>query len=248
METAKKLLSSIIEALKAPFPPGLEQYRAGATWGPDDAKKTRPLPYIDARAVFDRLDGVAGPDNWSTELERLEQGIYLCRLTICGVTRTDVGQAGADEGEKDKSGASDAIKRAAVQFGIGRYLYDLEMPVVDLVKNNRDKWELPRDWKPPGRGGAHPAAKPQAQAPTPTKSDSQGHAPAPSSGGGPKPVSDRQLNLIRDEMKRAGWTQTEAAAYCTKHFNKTKSTELVSYEASKLIDHLKSLPSIGGAA
>jgi hypothetical protein len=46
-----------------------------------------------------------------------------CRLTVFGVTREDVG-----EGEDPKAAFSDAIKRAAVHFGVGRALYAMRAP------------------------------------------------------------------------------------------------------------------------
>ena len=142
-------LSNVARALKAHFQPGEEEhYRVGPTWEQGGERYTRPLAYIDARAVFDRLDEVVGPDNWNTHLERLGPGVYLCRLTILGVARSDVGMAGGNESEVEKSGASDAIKRAAVQHGIGRYLYAIELPAVKLDRKGSD-WVLPRGWKPP---------------------------------------------------------------------------------------------------
>jgi hypothetical protein len=54
----------------------------------------------------------------------------ICRLTIrlpdgMVLTKSDAGgYAGmADPGDDDKSGFADAFKRAAVKFGVGRYLY-----------------------------------------------------------------------------------------------------------------------------
>lgn len=96
--------------------------------------------------MFARLDETVGPDAWSTRIDRLSPGIYLCHLSVCGVTRTDVGQAGEHECEKEKSGVSDAIKRAAVQFGIGAYLYERELPAVKLERRGND-WALPRNWR-----------------------------------------------------------------------------------------------------
>jgi hypothetical protein len=43
------------------------------------------------------------------------------RLSVVGVTRDDVGTA--SNFEPSKGTASDALKRVAVMFGIGRYLY-----------------------------------------------------------------------------------------------------------------------------
>lgn len=166
-DARRQRLAELSEALKSPFPPGEEQYRVGNTWERDGKQFGRVLTYIDARAVFDRLDAVVGPGNWSSELIPVERtaGAYLCRLTVLGVTKTDVGQAGADEGEKEKSGASDAIKRAAVQFGIGRYLYELDLPPAQLEPAGKGgKWQLPRGYKPPARQQA-PAAKEKKSAP-----------------------------------------------------------------------------------
>lgn len=85
------------------------------------------LWYIDARAVMDRLDSVIGSENWefswspiSADGRVVIQGI----LTVMGVTKSDVGEARGED-EPWKSGVSDAFKRTAVQFGIGRFLYKL---------------------------------------------------------------------------------------------------------------------------
>ena len=89
----------------------------------------RQLNYITARTVMNRLDDVLGPENWWDEYVPSENSV-LCRLTIrlpdgSTVTKCDAGgYAGmADSGDDDKSGFSDAFKRAAVKFGVGRYLY-----------------------------------------------------------------------------------------------------------------------------
>ncbi|HEY9766489.1 MAG TPA: Rad52/Rad22 family DNA repair protein, partial [Chroococcales cyanobacterium] len=145
--TTKLSLAEVAEKLKAPFPSGAEQYRLGPTWERDGKMFGRAFAYIDARAVFDRLDETVGPDNWESHLERLAPGTFLCRLTVLGVTRSDVGTAGEQEKEKEKSGASDAIKRAAVQFGIARYLYQRDLPAVCLEKNGNE-WVLPQGWRP----------------------------------------------------------------------------------------------------
>lgn len=101
---------------------------------PDEVKErivqgSRKAQYVTARTVMNRLDDVVGPANWSDDYVPLEHSV-ICRLTIQlpdgrTVTKCDAGAyAGMpDEGDDDKSGFSDAFKRAAVKFGIGRYLY-----------------------------------------------------------------------------------------------------------------------------
>ena len=89
----------------------------------------RDMRYVTARTVMNRLDTVLGPENWWDCYAAGEHSV-LCRLTIRlpdgqELTKCDAGgYAGmADEGDDDKSGYSDGFKRAAVKFGVGRYLY-----------------------------------------------------------------------------------------------------------------------------
>ena len=89
----------------------------------------RTLDYVTARTIMNRLDTVLGPENWYDDYVPGEHSV-LCRLTIIlpdltKLTKSDAGgYAGMqDEGDDDKSGYSDAFKRASVKFGIGRYLY-----------------------------------------------------------------------------------------------------------------------------
>ncbi len=112
----------------------LELFAAlAASFAPDEVRNRpqggRQLQYITARTVMNRLDDVLGPANWWDEYMPLENSV-ICRLTIRlpdgqTLTKSDAGgYAGmADSGDDDKSGFSDAFKRAAVKFGIGRYLY-----------------------------------------------------------------------------------------------------------------------------
>jgi hypothetical protein len=89
------------------------------------------LAYIDARNVMDRLDEVVGPDAWQDAYEVLAGGTVKCSLQLwfgcCWVQKEDVGGQSdqSDTGDKAKAAFSDALKRAAVKFGIGRYLYAL---------------------------------------------------------------------------------------------------------------------------
>ena len=78
---------------------------------------------------MNRLDVVLGPENWWDEYLPGEKSV-LCKLTLkmpdgTTVTKADAGgYAGmADQGDDDKSGFSDAFKRAAAKFGVARYLY-----------------------------------------------------------------------------------------------------------------------------
>lgn len=92
------------------------------------------LYYITARTVMNRLDDVLGPENWWDEYEPREHSV-VCRLTIrlpdgTTLTKCDAGGGAGmkDEGDDAKSAFSDAFKRAAVKFGVGRYLYEDGVP------------------------------------------------------------------------------------------------------------------------
>ncbi len=110
----------LFAALAAPFDPDEVKLRSQAG---------RQLHYVTARTIMNRLDDVLGPENWWDDFVPLEHSV-ICRLTIrlpdgTVLTKSDAGgYAGmADPGDDDKSGFADAFKRAAVKFGVGRYLY-----------------------------------------------------------------------------------------------------------------------------
>jgi hypothetical protein len=90
----------------------------------------RQLRFVTARTTMNRLDAVLGPENWWDDYTPLDKSV-ICRLSIRlpdgqVITKADAGgYAGmADAGDDEKSGFSDAFKRAAVKFGVGRYLYN----------------------------------------------------------------------------------------------------------------------------
>ena len=69
-----------------------------------------------------------------------------CRLTVCGVTRSDVGtvEPGSKAGSDTKDLYSDALKRAAVQFGVGAFLY--RFPQVQArVEKSGANWYITRE-------------------------------------------------------------------------------------------------------
>lgn len=97
------------------------------------------LAYIDARDVMDRLDDVCSPENWQTEYTETPSGRVICRIGINTaegwVWKGD--GAGSTQVEGEKGGISDALKRAAVAWGIGRYLYRLDAPWVACEVNEK---------------------------------------------------------------------------------------------------------------
>jgi hypothetical protein len=122
-----------LSQLSAEFHPASVHWRVqGTPFKGRDGYSALALAYLDARDVMDRLDDVCGPANWQTEFTETAKGRVICRLGILAgpdwVWKSD--GAGDTDVEGDKGGISDALKRAAVSWGIGRYLYRLPSPWV----------------------------------------------------------------------------------------------------------------------
>lgn len=94
------------------------------------------VAYIDARDVMDILDEVVGPENWQDSFREIGGKMY-CTLSIkigdTWVSKEDIGTP--SNMDADKGEASDAFKRAAVKWGIGRFLYDLGIERVKSTPN-----------------------------------------------------------------------------------------------------------------
>jgi len=120
------------ESLSDPFAENQVHWRVGRKT--KDRTSAMVLAYLDARDVMNRLDAVVGPENWSDEYTETASGRVICKLSIKTrsgwVSKSDAAGDTAVEGEK--GAVSDAFKRAAVKFGIGRYLYYLGQTWVTL--------------------------------------------------------------------------------------------------------------------
>lgn len=129
------------KALTAPFPAEDIEWREQRNGVKNGKPWTIVLAYVTNRAIQNRLDDVVGPASWKNEFTPGPGGGVLCGISIHidgeWVTKWD----GADNTdiESVKGGLSDAMKRAAVQWGIGRYLYRLEanFAVIDERGNHR---------------------------------------------------------------------------------------------------------------
>jgi len=119
-----------IAKLAEEFPRGAVHWRAQTLTR--NGEKALALAYLDARDVMDRLDEVCGPEHWQSEFEETAKGRVICRIGIKiesdWVWKSD--GAGNTDVEGEKGGISDALKRAAVHWGIGRYLYRTKAPWV----------------------------------------------------------------------------------------------------------------------
>ena len=126
-----------LRALALPFRPEQVQWRIGATSG----QRGMALAYVDARDVMDRLDEAVGPANWSSSFQEVA-GRVVCAIAVrCGehswVAKED--GSGDTDIEPEKGGLSAAFRRAAVHWGVGRYLYRLPSPWVRIEQSGRSR-------------------------------------------------------------------------------------------------------------
>src|SRR4051812_29790045 len=115
-ETIPTTLRSVQEALSRPFPIDSIEIKPGALT--KDRTRGLALAFGDPRSYMQRLDEVIGPDDWDVAYELLPQGV-LCRLTILGHTRQDVGDYPIDSSDPNRvtSAAMQSFKRACACFG-----------------------------------------------------------------------------------------------------------------------------------
>jgi hypothetical protein len=123
--------------LTDPFEDGEIKFYAAALT--QDKKKGKVAPYADTRVYMDHLDRVVGPENWRTEYIIHDQASKAveCRLSLRygneWVTKANIGYPNeakdADNAAKEplKAAYSDALKRAAVEWGVGRFLYSVRL-------------------------------------------------------------------------------------------------------------------------
>jgi hypothetical protein len=132
-------VKEITQALAAPFELDSVKFKPAVVNG----TRCLALAYVDARAIQDRLDEVLGVEGWQDDYEILPDGSVVCRLRLRlgdeWVTKVDVGGPSEqpDGGDRLKAAFSDALKRAAVKFGVGRYLYRLPSQWVDYDPKRR---------------------------------------------------------------------------------------------------------------
>src|SRR3954451_1582893 len=132
-------VKSIARALGAPFDDTEVKFKPQAVKG----NRALALAYVDVRAIMDRLDNVLGVENWQDRYQLLPDNSVMCRLRLRigdrWITKTDVGGPSEqpDGGDRLKAAFSDVLKRAAVKFGIGRYLYRLPQQWADYDPQKR---------------------------------------------------------------------------------------------------------------
>ncbi|MDE7219462.1 MAG: hypothetical protein K2O45_07565, partial [Oscillospiraceae bacterium] len=198
---AQKDARTIQQELARPFAPEDLEWRLQRAF--EDKLRGIAVPYVTNRAIQARLDDVVGPDGWYNEYKPWHKAgqkeAQICGISIYFpekgfITKWD----GAEDSDIEpvKGGLSDSMKRAAVQWGIGRVLYSMDVVWVDIEKQGRS-WIIPKDQRavldkayldtlaklkltPTPAGGVQSTLTPKrtGEAPTPTAANTQ-TGPAP---------------------------------------------------------------------
>jgi hypothetical protein len=217
-----------------------------------DRKRAMAVAYIDARVVMERLDEVLGPENWQTEYEVLDSGTCVCKLSIRlpsgeWIHKADAGGESdqEDAGDRRKASFSDSLKRAAVQFGVGRHLYALPKQWCDYDDAKKKFVNPPRLPKatggnPPPRSteghDANSASKPAGSAPVKPKQDQKpADAKADTSPRADQVQVDRIDVLLGRLKKDAKWMENAL----NDRYGKSQPADLTSMEAETVIAGLE---------
>jgi len=204
--------TTILRILRQPINPHLIKTREGWT---DSQGNTHMIEYVEWHTVADILDRVA--PTWSHSVRSLVQVgdmvAVTAAITIDGVTREGVGTGMANSETGIKKAEHDALKRAAIKFGIARDLYQRESEVIE--KHQPETPPTGEDFRDAVvRPVPDPVAKSMADIVTP-----------------------RQLGMIRALGREIGLDvdeECQAYLHC-------KTEELSKRAASNFIDHLKTL-------
>ena len=111
------------------------------------------VAYIDARDVQDILDEVCSPENWQVTYAEHKGNLFASIAIKCQyndengvwVWKSDCGTE--SNIEKQKGESSDAFKRAAVMWGVGRFLYSKKIIKIKEVIEANGKYHPAQNGK-----------------------------------------------------------------------------------------------------
>lgn len=219
-----------LKDLKAPFPAEDIEWRISRAGKKNGKIWAKVLAYVTNRAIMDRLDDVCSPDRWRNDFEKGPDGGVLCGISIlvydedpfnynAWVTKWD----GAENTNIDpvKGGLSGSMKRAAVQWGIGRYLYNLDEGWADVGPDGAHYGRLPKDkggdsfrWDPPKLPAwALPTnGKPDAKAEDKSRDELKAMGEALDEMGSIGSGVDEMHDAVDQFLAGTGWTDDKKAA------------------------------------
>lgn len=136
--------ANTLRNLRQPIDAKLVKSREGWT---DRSGNLHMVEYVEWHTVADLLDRLT--PTWSHSVRNIvqigETVAVTAAITIDGVTREGVGTGTADNETGIKKAEHDALKRAAIKFGIARDLYQRESEVIEKQGSGPQAGEFPRD-------------------------------------------------------------------------------------------------------
>jgi len=131
------------EKLLEPIQPNEIEWRVQSQTKSKD--KLIIVPYITNRCVMERFDKAFGWENWNNEFKEVGDG-FICIMKINTPDGLVIKSDGASKTkiEPTKGGISDSMKRVAVQFGLGRCLYDYPKVMIETTDKYIPNWVKPR--------------------------------------------------------------------------------------------------------
>ena len=141
---ARKDARSIQAELAKPFAAEDLEWRLQKTFEAQGRMTGIAVPYVTNRAIQNRLDSVVGPENWYNDFKPWHAAGKK-EAQICGISIYFEGRGfitkwdGAEDSDVEpiKGGLSDSMKRSAVQWGIGRVLYNMDTVFVDVEQRGK---------------------------------------------------------------------------------------------------------------
>jgi len=219
----------IMRELAQPFKMTSLEWRVQQAGVKNGKAWARVLAYVTSRDMQQRLDEVVGCFGWRNEFASLPNSVgdgAMCGISIKfdGEWITKWNGAENTQIEAIKGGLSGAEKRAAVEWGIGRYLYDVEAMYADCVTDevykgfaykDKQEWTQAKTkdgtyiyWKPPT---LDPKYRPQPYA--------------------TKTIKDSILKLCTE-------TKTDVKELLSLHIGVDSVHDLYQNETAKVVDYL----------
>lgn len=127
-------MTNNMESLQAEFPFEQLGWKITHTFESNGRFFAYIAPFVDARAIQDRFDEVFGIDKWQVSYEKWGEKATKCTISVFLNERWISKEDGSEESDYNavKGGFSNSLKRAAVLWGVGRYLYNVKPSKVEL--------------------------------------------------------------------------------------------------------------------
>lgn len=216
----------VLRQLRQPIDAKLIRAREGWT---DRRGNKHMVEYVEWHTVADILDRTF--PSWSHHVQSVTQiggtVAVVASITIGDVTREGVGTGAGDTETGIKKAEHDALKRAAVKFGIARELYQRESEVIETEGGRAVTGRISNSF-----GGNPPNNRGREQ------EGFRGFPSDPRAKGMNDLVTPKQLGMINRMAREAG---VNAEKECSQLMD-CKLEDLSKRAASSLIDYLKEYP------